>query len=549
MYKILLFIIILINVTVKGNSQTTIWAERAGGNYYDYIYQMVNDVNGNLYVLGEHSANSEFGNITVANQGQFLAKLDTNGNFLFVIEFDSIIARTIAINSSNQILLVGAASGSDVDGTAVSVPPGAFSSVGFAALYDTSGTQLWLSQFDNYGFFSFPVVTFGAEFVISGFLPPNGSIGAFTFSNALPYTFITTINTSGVFTDASLIASNDYGTIIVSDTTGNIYLKGNYYYSVSFANGQTLSPNYGNEGYYILKCDPSLNIVWSIHGQGFSEVNEFGSVSSMTILSDQNLVVTGSFTDSTHFGNDTIINSSVNNYTTFVIAIDPAANTQWVSLSSVDGPVLVKSLDNTGFYLTGTPMATSSFIIDGLPLSALPNHVAMYMVKFDNSGNPLWGKVISSIHMGGHCCESITSIVKGNGDALFLAGFYYVEAIFDTITLPCYLNVSTCGPYDTFVAKLENIPSGIVSLTVSEEIFSIYPNPTSGLVKIEAIDNKIDHFNTNIFDLSGRLIFQQKFNNEKVEINLNKLKDGIYFLENIYDEKIFRKKIVKVTTE
>ncbi len=545
--KIILFLITFLILIIEGNSQTTVWAERAGGNYYDYIYQMVNDNNGNLYVLGEHSANSEFGTFNVINSGQFLAKLDTNGNFLFVIEFDSIIARTLAINSSNQILLVGSASGSDVGGTSVTFTPGLFSSIGFATLFDTSGTQLWLSEFDNY--YGNPTVTYGTDFVISGILPPNGNIGPFTFSNIDAYSFLSTINASGVFTDASLLATNNFSSLIVSDTSGNVYVSGSYFYSATLSNGQVLIPNFGNEGYYILKCDPAFNIVWSIHGQGFSDANEFGSVASMTILSNQNLVVTGSFIDSTHFGNDTIINSSVNAYTTFVLAIDPAANIQWVSLSSIDGPVLVKSLDNSGFYLTGTPMMASSFSIDGLPLSALPNYTAIYMVKFDNSGDPLWGKVISSTHMGGHCCESIRSIVKGNGEDLYLAGFYYEEAIFDTITLSCYLNVNTCGPYEGFVAKLGNIPSGINSLSDSDENFAIYPNPTNGFVQIKSLNNKNDQFNINIFDPSSRQIFQKKIFTEKVEIDLGEFKDGIYFLEITYDEKIFRKKLIKVSTE
>jgi len=547
MKNYLLIILCIFSLSTSTYSQNTEWAIRSGGDYYDQIHQMVKDDAGNLYVLGENSANAQFGNISTSNAGRFLAKLDSSGNYLFVIEFDSIYSHTLCINSSNQILIVGSATGSDVGGTPITYISSGLS-VGFAALYDTSGTQLWLTQFDNYGFFGAPTGTYASDFVIAGSLPSNGSIGAFNFTNSEPNTFLAKINSAGVITSAALIGSNNLSSPeIVSDASGNIFVNNRYYYNTTLANGQTLVPNYGTEGYYILKCDPAFNIIWTIHGQGLSDANYFGGVSSMTVLANQNLVVTGSFIDSTQFGNDTIINSSINIHTTFVIAIDPSSNIQWISLSSIDCPVLVQSVDQTGFYLTGTPMNATSFMIDGLPLSATPGYVAMYMVKYSNAGIPLWGKVIDSKHMGGHCCESITSIVKGNSDELYIAGFYYEVAIFDAITLPCYMNGTLCGPYEAFVAKFGNIPLGLESEMSLEPHPIIYPNPTNGTFHIELAKDNSDVCNANIYDLSGRQVMQRQFNTSQTEFDLTKLKDGIYFIQIQNDGKTFNQKIIKIT--
>ena len=547
MKHILLITISMFFFTLHTNAQNVEWATRAGGGGEDVILKMVNDDVGNLYVLGYNSPSAQFSNLNVANEGQFFAKVDTNGNYLFVVQFDSSIISSMSINNANQILITGATTGTDVSGTPVNFVSSGMS-VGFAVLYDTSGTQLWMTPLDHYGFFNSPTNTFGTEFIISGCVPPNAVIGSFTFSNQEPQNYLASINSSGVITNAELIATSTSAQVplIVADTTGNIYVTGSYFYNVTFSNGQTLTPNFGTEGYYILKCDPAFNVVWSIHGQGFSEDNYFGGVRVMSVLSNQNLVVAGEFIDSTHFGNDTIINYSANNYTTFAISIDPNANVQWISLSDVYRTSMIKSFDSTGFYLAGISEHDSSFSIGGIPFTVSPNHVAMYLVKFNNSGNALWGRSFETVHMGGSCCESIRDFVKGNSDEIYFAGHYYIEAIFDTITLPCYMNSGLCGPYEAFVAKLGNIPTGIQSMYVPDAYVKIYPNPTNGWLQIELSNSKSSKSIVTVTDLLGQQIIQSSFSKSQFEIDLTEMKDGVYFVQIENDGNVFREKVVKV---
>ncbi|MBL0339865.1 MAG: T9SS type A sorting domain-containing protein [Bacteroidetes bacterium] len=545
----LLFLISLLFTFSITNAQNVQWATRAGSGGVDVIQKMVNDDAGNLYVLGYNSPSSQFGNLNVANEGQFFAKVDTNGNYVFVVQFDSSYIGSMSINDANQILITGATTGTDVSGTPVNFASSGIS-VGFAVLYDTSGTQLWMTPLDNYAFFNSPNNTYGTEFIISGCVPPNAVIGSFSFSNQEPQNYLASINTSGVITNAALIASSNSAQIplIVADTSGNIYVTCSYFSNVTFSNGQTLTPNFGTDGYYVLKCDPAFNVVWSIHGQGFSEDNYFGGVGLMTVLSNQNVALGGGFIDSTLFGNDTIINYSVNDYTTFVISIDPNANIQWISLSDVYGPSMIKSVDSSGFYLAGTSENASSFSIGGIPFTVSPNHVAMYLVKFNNNGNALWGRSFETVHMNGSCCESIRDIVKGNSNEIYFAGFYYIEAVFDTITLPCYMNSGLCGPYEAFIAKLGNIPTGIQSINVAEAIVNIYPNPTNGWLQIEITNSTSLKSSITIYDILGQQIIQTSFSKSKFEIDLTEMKDGIYFVQIENNGIVYRKKVVKVKT-
>nr|HMT30785.1 hypothetical protein [Bacteroidia bacterium] len=167
MKHILLITISMFFFTLHTNAQNVEWATRAGGGGEDVILKMVNDDVGNLYVLGYNSPSAQFSNLNVANEGQFFAKVDTNGNYLFVVQFDSSIISSMSINNANQILITGATTGTDVSGTPVNFVSSGMS-VGFAVLYDTSGTQLWMTPLDHYGFFNSPTNTFGTEFIISG---------------------------------------------------------------------------------------------------------------------------------------------------------------------------------------------------------------------------------------------------------------------------------------------------------------------------------------------------------------------------------------------
>jgi len=70
----------------------------------------------------------------------------------------------------------------------------------------------------------------------------------------------------------------------------------------------------------------------------------------------------------------------------------------------------------------------------------------------------------------------------------------------------------------------------------------IYPNPTSGMVTVNA-DFNIKSIK--VFDICGKLVFEKAVTSfeTKTEIDLSKQKAGLYFV-NLYSG--FNKKIVKV---
>ncbi len=82
------------------------------------------------------------------------------------------------------------------------------------------------------------------------------------------------------------------------------------------------------------------------------------------------------------------------------------------------------------------------------------------------------------------------------------------------------------------------------SVSMDENIaenFSIYPNPSSGNIYLNILNNKLNYINIEVYNLSGELIkesFLYGISNKNYDINLD-LSKGIYFIKvNSFTEKI-----------
>jgi len=72
-----------------------------------------------------------------------------------------------------------------------------------------------------------------------------------------------------------------------------------------------------------------------------------------------------------------------------------------------------------------------------------------------------------------------------------------------------------------------------VSSDLKEEknIFNIYPNPANSFITIDIDNYNFKDFNFEMFDFTGKMIFQKDLNSNKNYINLNGISDGIYFYQ------------------
>lgn len=81
----------------------------------------------------------------------------------------------------------------------------------------------------------------------------------------------------------------------------------------------------------------------------------------------------------------------------------------------------------------------------------------------------------------------------------------------------------------------------------SQSDIKIFPNPTSGELKIEIIDPTIQKLNVEIYDMSGNLIFGRSYITNSISVETSELKNGTYLikLKNGNGELIKSEKFIK----
>jgi hypothetical protein len=72
--------------------------------------------------------------------------------------------------------------------------------------------------------------------------------------------------------------------------------------------------------------------------------------------------------------------------------------------------------------------------------------------------------------------------------------------------------------------------------------FLIYPNPTKDVIYFQNSDNKLIEKIT-ITDLNGKIVLKQ--NNNPAEINVQRLKQGVYIIQIMSEGKAFESKFIK----
>ncbi len=120
----------------------------------------------------------------------------------------------------------------------------------------------------------------------------------------------------------------------------------------------------------------------------------------------------------------------------------------------------------------------------------------------------------------------------------------------DEILLTSSLNGTFSGPYNKYdnvrLTALKNVPPEVLSTsTILSEKFNLFPNPATDIVNIRNSENRIVN-KVDVYDVTGKLIDTQKFNNEtEIQLNVEALNSGTYLLHLQTNEGIAVKKLVK----
>lgn len=97
-----------------------------------------------------------------------------------------------------------------------------------------------------------------------------------------------------------------------------------------------------------------------------------------------------------------------------------------------------------------------------------------------------------------------------------------------------FANDGLCGCYRTAVYNRNH-----------ENNIKIYPNPADDLLKIE-MHKELKNCIVNIYEITGKLVFELEMNNSESEIELTSLSSGIYFILILNDNFIVMKDLIIV---
>lgn len=421
-----------------------VWAKKIGGTGLDCGYSLVFDAAGNIYFSGAFSSGSNFdvgaSNYTLTtpgSYGNFICKLDINGNFEWakgIAGGDINAPISLSVDTVGNLYATGGFLGS------VDFDPG----IGTFSLTSSASFDAFILKLDNTGNFVF-AKSFGGSFWDSG---------------------------------------ND----IAIDSQSNIYVTGVFYYTVDFDPGPgvyNISCSDLGSNTFILKLNSIGNFVWAKNFKGDDLVSGQNEGSAICLDGSGNVYTTGHFTGNVDFdpGPASYLIADGQGFDAFISKLDQNGSFVWAKNIHGDSDDYGRgiSLDNSGnVYTTGNFRATADFN-PGVATYDLTSagYEDVFISKFDASGNFIWAKSFGSSDFD----RGAAITVAGNGD-ICVTGVFSNTVDFDPE--PGVYNITANGYNDVFTLKLGSIFSTGIPEFASDSI-QVYPTPSFDFVKIRTI--------------------------------------------------------------
>lgn len=519
------------------------WSAQFKGENVDHAYGMAIDNEGNVITCGEFyfpidfdpSDTDEAIFTSVGPPNGFICKLDADGNYMW--------ARTV-IGGNCKVLDVA----TDDEGNVYAC--GWFrNTVDFVAgeeqwlLSSTGKTDMFLAKYSSSGEFQW----------------------AFSAGNI----------------------ENDTMNAVAIDNDGNIVVSGSFAETVDFdpsKNIETLFEISGNGSWdaFVAKYDSDGNYIWARQFMGENLQDAF----TLAVTSTNDIVVGGYFTNNIDCdpSDEFLIlegTGSIPNWDCFIIKLTDAGNLVWAKSFGGVGEdqlfgIAVDEQDNV--YSTGSFRQTVDFNPgDGVFEMITPLGLSdPFILKLNSEGDFVWAKAFVGGETGiGSAISVLGGMIYSTGYATgacdFDPGDDVVE-LTDKGSSDIYISVLDAdgnyqwayrtGGYendygraiavdnehlyisgdfrhnsvyfgnefysseafeDVYVAKI-NHPTGVLVKEFSDEVFSIYPNPSTNNIFISGIRSNAD---VKVFDASGKMVLNQRLVNNG-QLNISHLEAGVY---------------------
>ncbi|NOQ72522.1 MAG: T9SS type A sorting domain-containing protein [Crocinitomix sp.] len=536
MKRIIISILTFLTISTSVNAQDASfdWAKSMGGSNNEVGRSITTDGSGNVYTTGSFEGTVDFDpGVGVANlistggTDFFIQKLDASGNFIWAKSMGASgaeIGFSIITDLSANIYISGSFSGTvDFDpgmGTSNLVSEGG--SDIFIQKLDASGDLIWVKSMGGSGNDYGRSITLDAlgnvcstgSFQSTVDFDPGAGVDNLVSAGSNDV-FIQKLDASGDFIWAKAIrgSSNNIGSSIATDLSGNVYTAGSLIGTADFDPGVGVHnlASAGNNDIFIQKLDASGDFVWAKRMGSW----HLDAATAIKVDGLGNIYTTGYYGFTVDFdpgvGINELESTGFSPYDIFIQKLDASGDFVWAKSmgSSYDDLAYSIALDAEGnIYSTGRFHGTADFD----PGVGVENLVSggsndIYILKLDPSGNYVWAKSMGGVGSGSDIGYSLT--VDGSNN-VYTTGLYRYTVDFDPGA--GVSNLTTVGNDDMFIQKLKQCapPSGTdiqiacdsytwidgITYTESEDIATHTLTNEAGCDSVVTLDLTINYANT-----------------------------------------------------
>jgi len=475
----------------------------------------------------------------------FIAKYDSSGNYLWAYSFGNILTdfgEALTTDTEDNVYLSGGY-GDKVDFDPSPDTMFLDQGYGFMAKYSASGDYIWAKATGGTGLDILhtgdgSIISSGIYFGKTDFDPSQDSLYLLNGGG-----FISKYDTSGNLLWARAIEGIVECNGIVEDDAGNLYVSGSFEGIADFDPSPAIVnlTSSGTRDAFIAKYDVGGNYVWAykIGGTKWTE--------SVAIAVDNsgNIYITGDFNDSVDFdvsGSTATLNGGLWG-DIFLAKYDSDGNYIWAHNTGGTNGDRGNDLEvgsSGSVYVTGYFQDS----VDFDPALGVANLTSVgykdiFVSKYDLNGNYLWAMGLGD-SLGG-TGDIGNALAVGNTGNVCVTGVISGSIDFDPAASLKILDGSI------FFAKYS---AGVVGLEEfgKNEVFTIYPNPGSGVFKIDIGQlisrSGLDH-HVFVYNVMGEVVFDSPVNSEYLQIDISASPSGLYLIEIVDDNHTYSGKIVR----
>jgi hypothetical protein len=409
--RVFLSFAVIFFLSLDSYAQHNVWGRIIGDTLSDVAQAVAVDSKGNVYSTGQFAGTVDF------DPGVGVMNLSSSGGpDIFITMF----------NSFGDLVWAKALGGTSLDlGTSIAV--------------DISGNVYTTGWFRNTVDFDPGAASFNLQ------------------SMGIADIFISKLDSNGNFVWAKRFgaASNDVGTSVKVDGTGNVFCTGGFQTTVDFDPGPGVMnlSSAGGEDIFIVKLSSAGNLMWAkaIGGTGADRTTDIAVDNTGSIYTSGTIDSTADFDP----GPMTFLHTPVGFRDGFILKLDPSGNFTWVRTMGGSNEVYPSciALDANGnIYTAGSYKDTADFN----PGSAVFNLISswgddLFVVQLTSAGNFLWAKTVAGSWGAIEACDDIAVDNLGN---IYMTGLFEQTADFNPGSGT--FNLISAGQIDIFVSKLDN---------------------------------------------------------------------------------------------